>query len=247
MKGYQKKGLRLLFRGDAAFAKPELYEYPEQGKIGYAIRLPANQVIQEQIQPLLERPTEWPSREPIVSYHDFAYQAQSWHLPRRVVAKVEWHQGELFPRVGFIVTNLSYPPKGIVRFYNGRGTAEQWIKEGKYALNWTRLSCHKFVANQVRLWLFVLTYNLGNFMRRLVLPKDMKPLDSDQSSDQADQDGWATGTPRKEAGVSACRGAGNQGNADRDTRTDQPASAGTWLACFESTGISDSYGVARGK
>ena len=89
-------------------------------------------------------------------------------------AKVEWHQGELFPRVGFIVTNLSYLPKGIVRFYNGRGTAEQWIKEGKYALNWTRLSCHKFVANQVRLWLFVLTYNLGNFMRRLVLPEDMK-------------------------------------------------------------------------
>ena len=174
VKGYQKKGLRLLFRGDAAFAKPELYEYLEQGKIGYAIRLPANQVIQEQIQPLLERPTEWPSREPIVSYHDFAYQAQSWRLPRRVVAKVEWHRGELFPRVGFIVTNLSYPPKGIVRFYNGRGTAEQWIKEGKYTLNWTRLSCHKFVANQVRLWLFVLTYNLGNFMRRLVLPEDMK-------------------------------------------------------------------------
>ena len=112
VKGYQKKGLWLLFRGDAAFAKPELYEYLEQGKIEYAIRLPANQVIQEQIQPLLERPTEWPSREPIVSYHDFAYQAQSWHLPRRVVAKVEWHQGELFPRVGFIVTNLSYPPKG---------------------------------------------------------------------------------------------------------------------------------------
>ena len=89
------------------------------------------------------------------------------------MAKVEWHQGELFPRVGFIVTNLSYPSKGIVRFYNGRGTAEQWIKEGKYALNWTRLSCHKFVANQVRLWLFVLAYNLGNFMRRLVLPEDM--------------------------------------------------------------------------
>ena len=108
------------------------------------------------------------------SYYDFTYQAQSWSISRRVVAKVEWHQGELFPRVGFIVTNLSYPPKGIVRFYNGRGTAEQWIKEGKYALNWTRLSCHKFVANQARLWLFVLAYNLGNFMRRLALPEDMK-------------------------------------------------------------------------
>jgi hypothetical protein len=87
---------------------------------------------------------------------------------------VEWRQGELFPRVGFIVTNLSYPTKGILRFYNGRGTAEQWIKEGKYALNWTRLSCHKLVANQVRLALFVLAYNLGNFMRRLALPEDMK-------------------------------------------------------------------------
>ena len=90
------------------------------------------------------------------------------------VSKVEWHQGELFPRVGFIVTNLSYPTIGIVRFYNGRGTAEQWIKEGKYALNWTRLSCHKFVANQVRLELFVLAYNLGNSMRRLALPEAMK-------------------------------------------------------------------------
>jgi hypothetical protein len=91
-----------------------------------------------------------------------------------VVAKVEWHQGELFPRLGFIVTNLSYPPKGIVRFYNGRGTAEQWITEGKNALNWTRLSCHKFVANQVRLGLFVLTYNLGNLVRRLALPEAIK-------------------------------------------------------------------------
>jgi hypothetical protein len=87
---------------------------------------------------------------------------------------VEWHQGELFPRVGFIVTNLSYPTKGIIQFYNGRGTAEQWIKEGKYALNWTRLSCHKFVANQVRLWLFVLAYNLGNLMRRMALPEAIK-------------------------------------------------------------------------
>ena len=171
---YQNAGVRLLFRGDAAFAKPELYEYLESKHIGYAIRLPANEVLQRKIAHLLILPTEWPSREPIVSYHDFAYQAQSWDLPRRVVAKVEWHQGELLPRVGFIVTNLSYPPKGIVRFYNGRGTAEQWIKEGKYALNWTRLSCHKFVANQVRLELFVLAYNLGNFMRRLALPEAMK-------------------------------------------------------------------------
>ena len=171
---YLKLAVRLLFRADAAFAKPEIYEYLETRHIGYAIRLPANEVLQKEIAHLLVRPTEWPSQKPIVSYHDFVYQAQSWNVPRRVVAKVEWHQGELFPRVGFIVTNLSYPTKGIVSFYNGRGTAEQWTKEGKYALNWTRLSCHKFVANQVRLWLFILAYNLGNFFRRLALPEAIK-------------------------------------------------------------------------
>ena len=171
---YLKRVLRLVLRGDAAFAKPELYEYLEAKNIGYAIRLPANEVLQREITHLLTGPAQWPSRNSIISYHDFVYQAQSWRVSRRVVAKVEWHQGELFPRVGFIVTNLSYPTIGIVRFYNGRGTAEQWIKEGKYALNWTRLSCHKFVANQVRLALFVLAYNLGNFLRRLALPEAMK-------------------------------------------------------------------------
>ena len=171
---YLNMEVRLLFRADAAFAKPELYEYMEARRIGYAIRLPTNEVLQREIAHLLVRPTEWTSQKPIVSYHDFAYQAQSWNVPRRVVAKGEWHQGELFPRVGFIVTNLNYPVKGIVNFYNGRATAEQWIKEGKYALNWTRLSCHKFVANQVRLSLFILAYNLGNFFRRLALPEEIK-------------------------------------------------------------------------
>jgi len=69
---------------------------------------------------------------------------------------------------------MSANAKGVVHFYNGRGTAEQWIKEGKYALNWTRLSCKRFVSNQVRLWLFVLAYNLGNFLRRLALPRKIK-------------------------------------------------------------------------
>jgi hypothetical protein len=168
---YRKTGVRLLFRADAAFAKPEVYEYLEQRDIGYAIRLPANEVLHEHIKHLLKRPVGRPPKKPSIWYHDFQYQAKSWEHLRRVVAKVEWHRGELFPRVGFVVTNLSAKPEGVVHFYNRRGTAEQWIKEGKYALNWTRLSCHRFVANQVRLQLFVLAYNLGNFLRRLCLPK----------------------------------------------------------------------------
>ena len=174
VKRYQEKGVRLLFRADAAFAKPEVYEYLESRDTGYAMRLPANEVLQRNIRHLLKRPVGRPPKKPVVRYHDFVYQAQSWDIPRRVVAKVEWHQGELFPRVGFVVTNLNLPPEGVTHYYNGRGTAEQWIKEGKYALNWTRLSCHRFVANQVRLWLFVLAYNLGNFMRRLTLPESVK-------------------------------------------------------------------------
>ncbi len=70
-----------------------------------------------------------------------------------MVAKVEWHRGQLSPRVGFVVTNLSAKPEGVVHFHNRRGTVEQWIKEGKYALNWIRLSCCRFVANQV-LWVY---------------------------------------------------------------------------------------------
>jgi hypothetical protein len=199
---YLSEAMRLLFRADAAFAKPEIYEYMESKGIGYAIRLPANDVLQREIAHLLVRPIEWPSRKPITFYHDFAYQAQSWDIPRRVVAKVEWHQGELFPRVGFIVTNLSYPVKGIVSFYNGRGMAEQWIKEGKYALNWTRLSCHKFVANQVRLWLFILAYNLGNFVRRFA--RSHQALVFDEHSDETHQDRRAVGASCQEAYISAC-------------------------------------------
>ena len=90
------------------------------------------------------------------------------------MAKVEWHQGELFPRVGFLVTNLTWRSKRVVRFYNGRGTAEQWIKEGKNAVKWTKLSCRTFKDNPTRLQLFALAYNLGNFLRRLALPKPIR-------------------------------------------------------------------------
>jgi hypothetical protein len=92
-------------------------------------------------------------------------------LPSRVVAKAEWQPGELYPRVGFIVTNLSRPVERVVAFYNKRGTCEQWIKEGKTAIKWTRLSCCSFAANAVRLHLHTMAYNLANFMRTLALPE----------------------------------------------------------------------------
>jgi hypothetical protein len=109
------------------------------------------------------------------SFASFGYRAQSWNKPRHVVAKVEWHPGELYPRVGFIVTNLARPAERVVAFYNHRGTCEQYIKEGKGAIKWTRLSCRSFAANAVRLQLHALAYNLGNFMRTLAMPKTAEP------------------------------------------------------------------------
>jgi Transposase DDE domain group 1 len=170
---YRERGLKLYFRADAAFARPELYELLEAEGVGYAILLPANRVLQERIAQLLTRPVGRPPKEPRVFFASFSYQAQSWPKPRRVVAKVEWHRGELYPRVGFLVTNLKRPAERVSKFYNGRGTAEQWIREGKLALRWTRLSCRAFRDNAVRLQLFALAYNLANFLRSLALPDEV--------------------------------------------------------------------------
>jgi hypothetical protein len=166
----QKLGKEVVFRADAAFAKPEIYEALEERGVKYAIRIPSNDSLERDIKELLTRPVGRPSQKPLVRYKSFLYQAASWKTARRVVAKVEFHSGELFPRVGFIVTNLTLPSRAVVRFYNKRGTAEQWIKEGKQAVKMTRLSCHRFRSNEVRLWLSVIAYNLGNLWRRLALP-----------------------------------------------------------------------------
>jgi hypothetical protein len=174
MARYRGSKMPIYFRADAAFSNPEIYEYLEREGCEYAIRLPANDLLLQEIVLLLIRPVGRPSNVPVVRYADFQYQAKSWDRARRVIAKVEWHRGELFPRIGFIVTNLSRRAKAVVRFYNQRGTAEQWIKEGKNAVRWTRLSCHDFVDNEVRLHLFVLAYNLGNFLRQAVLPRSVR-------------------------------------------------------------------------
>ena len=137
---YRKRDLRRYFRGDAAFASPDIYEFLEAEDFLYAIRLSKNQVLQESIGHLLTRPVGRPPNHVRRYYASFSYQAGSWNKKRRVVAKVEWYPGELYPRVGLdplcgsSVTNLSRPAERVVAFYNQRGKAEQYIKEGKNAI-----------------------------------------------------------------------------------------------------------------
>ena len=171
---YAERDIMRFFRADAAFAIPELYETLEAEGYHYAIRLKKNAVLEEKISHRLTRPVGRPSKTKIERFYEtFEYQAASWSKPRWVVAKIEWHPGDLFPRVGFVVTNLPMEPEWIIRFYNQRGTAEQHIKEGKNAITWTRLSCKRFCDNEVRLQLHALAYNLGVFLQGLDLPEEV--------------------------------------------------------------------------
>jgi Transposase DDE domain group 1 len=102
---YRGKLKRRYFRADAAFASPDVYSFLEAERFRYAIRLPANAVLQRRITHLLKLPVGHPPHEIRRFYAIFCYRAASWDCSRRVVAKVEWHPGELYPRVGFLVPN----------------------------------------------------------------------------------------------------------------------------------------------
>ncbi|MBC7231612.1 MAG: IS1380 family transposase, partial [Actinobacteria bacterium] len=108
---YKDPGRKLYFRRDAAFASPDMYGYLEEEGILYAIRIKANSRLYDHVEHLLTRPVGRPYARPKVIYHDFSYRAGSWDRSRRIIAKIEWHQGELFPRAGFIMTNLKGKPK----------------------------------------------------------------------------------------------------------------------------------------
>ena len=88
---YKERKVRLYFRGDAAFASPEIYEYLEAEGLLYVIRLKANAILQRNIAHLLTRPVGRPPDHVRRFHASFSYQAGSWNKKRRVVAKVEWH------------------------------------------------------------------------------------------------------------------------------------------------------------
>ncbi|MFC1491870.1 IS1380 family transposase, partial [Nitrospinota bacterium] len=130
-------------RGDTAFSNPDIYEYCEEKRVTYFIRLPENQNLERLVDPHLARPVGRPPRiGPQVKVVDFHYQAKSWNKPRRVVCKLEWPQGEMFPKINFIVTNSRLNRTKVVKVYNGRGDVENRIKEGKNTLRWDKTSCH---------------------------------------------------------------------------------------------------------
>ena len=128
---YRKKFRLLWLRGDSAFADPAIYDFCENNRVTYFIRLRENAVLSRLTKPYLKRPVGRPPQNGVqIKYVDLEYQAKSWNKSRRVVAKIEWHFGELFPRYYFIVTNSRLSANKVVKVYNGRGDVENRIKEG---------------------------------------------------------------------------------------------------------------------
>lgn len=149
----------IVIRGDAGFAVPEMYEYCEQEGLSYVIGLIRNDVLERMVEELLEeahhRYIETEKKQRL--FAEGKYQAKSWSKERRVVMKAEWlPQG---PNTRFVVTNLTFEAKELYEFYTERGgTCEVRIDEFKNGLKADRLSCHRFLANQFRLFLHMAAY-----------------------------------------------------------------------------------------
>ena len=98
-------------------------------------------------------------------YTEFFYQAETWSKPRRIICKVE--VAEKGENIRFIVTNLQHSRKAYIyeTIYCGRGQMENYIKDHKRFLHSDRLSCHKFEANQFRLFLHSAAYVLMHHLK----------------------------------------------------------------------------------
>ncbi len=147
-------------RADAGFAVPRLYDFCERHKIGFTIAVGANEVFKNQAETLLQQAVSLfrATGEKARLYAQFAHRAKTWRSHLRVLMKAE--AGAEGTNLRFVVTNRPGDARRLFDFYEGRGQAENYIKELKNQLKADRLSCHRFEANAFRLALHALAYQL---------------------------------------------------------------------------------------
>ena len=154
-------------RADAGFAKPEIYAFCEQEGIAYTIGLVTNPRLERLAAPLVAEALAQQAAADGAKVRLLAedvYQADSWSAPRRVIIKAEaLVKG---PNTRFVVTTRADDPHALYAWYTDRGESENWIKDLKTACFADRLSCHRFLANQVRLLLHGAAYWLLDTLRR---------------------------------------------------------------------------------
>ena len=160
----------LALRADAGFAGPELYDYCEDEHVEYAVNGGTHKPWKDRIAPLLERAESLhqasSATAPAQVFGEFEYQAKSWRQPRRIVAKAQ--RTLVGPDERFLVTNSKSTPDAVYDWYAGRGQEENWIKDLKRGLKSDRLSCSSHNANELRLVLFCVAYQLMHELRRLL-------------------------------------------------------------------------------
>lgn len=165
-------------RGDSGFAVPKLYELCEEESVYYVIRLKSNANLQRLASELHPNTAPSDASETECYFEETEYQAKSWSKPRKVIIQSVRPAGELFFTHGFFVTNLieAFTPKDIVRSYQKRGTMENFIKEAKDGFDLDRMSSHSFQANEARMMLSLLAYNLTNWLRTICFPDEQKNM-----------------------------------------------------------------------
>ena len=165
----------ILIRGDSGFAVPALYELCETYEVKYVIRLKANARLNQTAESFVFRNESYPIVELERQFDAFDYRANSWKKERTVVLQNERPAGKLLFTPLFIVTNMEgIIPEIIVKLYKNRGLMEKFIKEAKLGFFMDKTDSSKFVINEARMWLGVLSYNIIQLMKSWVFPPSMK-------------------------------------------------------------------------
>src|SRR5712664_691350 len=161
-----------IFRGDSHFAYPEVMAWIEaQAQLSYVTGLTSNAVLQKLAHEVIEQAKRAYARwgRKATRFHSTRYQAGTWSCSRRVVIKVEVSEQGVNTR--FVVTDMEQARTQVLyrQIYCARGQMENNIKDHKLYLKSDRTSCHRFEANQVRLFLHSAAYVLLDTLRREVL------------------------------------------------------------------------------
>lgn len=163
-------GLELRLRADNGFATPAMYTLCEKHRVEYFINAGSHAVFQEApttvaTLALAEKEYQADETRTVMVYAEMKHQAKSWEAERRIVIKAQ--RTPVGPDTRFLVTNSKLTPKGVYEEYSQRGQAENFIKDFKRGVLGDRLSCHRFVANALRLLLHAIAYQLMHELRRL--------------------------------------------------------------------------------
>lgn len=173
MLGEAFPGAEVVFRADAGFALPEVYETCEDLGLSYLVSLPRNPRLESMSEPSMREARRLRDETGAKArvFSELSYAAASWKFERRVLVKSEAMDRGENPR--FVVTNMRGDPEALYAAYCLRGDCENRIKELKLDLASGRTSCRRFAANAFRLLLHAAAFALMSLVRELLAETEL--------------------------------------------------------------------------